>query len=359
MGGGATVVLKSVQKKFGDFVALDNIDLTIESGEFLTLLGPSGSGKTTTLMIIAGFEKASGGEVLVDSRNISDIPVYKRGLGMVFQHYSLFPHMNVYDNVAFPLRMRKFNKSAISEQVKSALELVELEDFGTRYPGQLSGGQQQRVALARALVFKPGVLLMDEPLGALDKNLRENMQLEIKRIQKKLGITVIFVTHDQEEALVMSDKIAVMSKGRIEQIGSPKDIYEYPVNKYVADFLGTSNFIDAVITDIQSEEYVLKTCFDNKLAVKMMGFKQTHQVGDAVVLSIRPEKISLHDREGFIQGSIAENIFTGNSIKYFVELENGQNVCVIGANNSNTQEYGVGQKVWLSWQQDDARILAS
>ena len=239
------VILEDLTKIFGNVVAVDEISLEVRRGEFITLLGPSGSGKTTILMMIAGFQIPTSGKIFIEDEMVIYQPPFKRNIGMVFQSYALFPHMTVFDNIAFPLRMRKFKEKEISKSVARVLNLVELSDYGARYPKQLSGGQQQRVALARAYVYNPPVLLMDEPLGALDKKLREQMQLEIKHFHESLGITVIYVTHDQGEALTMSDRIAVMNKGRIEQMGSPTDLYERPSNKFVADFIGETNLISA------------------------------------------------------------------------------------------------------------------
>jgi putative spermidine/putrescine transport system ATP-binding protein len=283
-------------KRFGEVRAVDNISLEVERGEFITLLGPSGSGKTTTLMVIAGFEIQDRGEILIDGKSIMFKPAYKRGIGMVFQNYSLFPHMTVEQNIGFPLRMRKVAKEERSNRIKQALELVRLPNYEKRFPRQLSGGQQQRIALARALVFNPYVLLMDEPLGALDKKLREHMQLEIKQITQSLDITVIYVTHDQSEAMTMSDRIAVMNEGRIEQIGSPKEIYDHPKNYFVADFIGESNFIQGEI-----RQYHGQTChFVSKSGVDFKAFSsQDKPVGKEAYLVIRPEKIS------FVEGGQA------------------------------------------------------
>jgi ABC-type Fe3+/spermidine/putrescine transport system ATPase subunit len=233
------VILENLTKIFGNVVAVEEIFLEVKRGEFITLLGPSGSGKTTILMMIAGFQIPTSGKIFIEEEMVIYQPPYKRNIGMVFQSYALFPHMTVFDNIAFPLRMRKVKEKEISKSVMRVLDLVELSEYGTRYPKQLSGGQQQRVALARAYVYNPPVLLMDEPLGALDKKLREQMQLEIKHFHESLGVTVIYVTHDQGEALTMSDRVAVMNKGRIEQVGSPTDLYERPSNKFVADFVGS------------------------------------------------------------------------------------------------------------------------
>ena len=240
---GAPVRLERLTKRYDDVVAVDDISLDIAAGEFVSLLGPSGSGKTTTLMMVAGFQDVTAGAITVGDREISRLPPHKRDIGVVFQHYALFPHMRVAENIGFPLRMRDVSKAESRRRVAEALRLVQLEDYGDRYPRQLSGGQQQRVALARAVVFEPGLALMDEPLGALDRQLREQMQFEIKRLQNTLGITVIYVTHDQEEALVMSDRIAVMNRGRVEQFAAPDELYNRPATAFVATFVGESNVI--------------------------------------------------------------------------------------------------------------------
>lgn len=241
--------LTDVSKIYGTVPALSKIDLTAEKGEFVTFLGPSGSGKTTTLMIIAGFEKATTGDVLIGGQSIAAMAPHERNIGIVFQNYGLFPHKTARENVYFPLQMRGQAKAQGTRKADEMLDLVGLKDLGDRYPKELSGGQQQRVALARALVFEPSLLLLDEPLGALDKNLREQMQIEIKRIQRALGVTTVFVTHDQSEAMSMSDRIVVFDKGRIEQAATPLDIYHRPQTKFVAGFVGESNLIDAVVTD--------------------------------------------------------------------------------------------------------------
>ncbi|MDT8718113.1 ABC transporter ATP-binding protein [Clostridium sp. 19966] len=297
------IELSNITKKFQNNVVLNNVNLHIKRNEFLTLLGPSGCGKTTTLNIIAGFENVDGGNVIFDGNTLNDVPPHKRQINTVFQKYALFTHMNVYENIAFGLRIKKLPQNEIDEKVKHMLKLVDLEGFEKRSTDSLSGGQQQRVAIARALVNEPKVLLLDEPLGALDLKLRKEMQLELKRIQKKLGITFIFVTHDQEEALTMSDTIVVMDKGTIQQIGTPEDVYNEPKNKFVARFIGESNIFDGIMTS----DY--NVTFENK-AFKCVdkGFLDNENI-DVV---IRPEDIKIIEPEkGMLKGEVISVIFKG------------------------------------------------
>lgn len=289
--------LTGVNKTFGDFTALDAINLDIEKGEFVTFLGPSGSGKTTTLMIIAGFEDATHGSITIEGQSLAGLAPQERNIGIVFQNYALFPHKTAAENVYFPLQMRGVKKGAGLKKAAEMLELVGLDGFAHRYPKELSGGQQQRVALARALVFEPDLLLLDEPLGALDKNLREQMQIEIKRIQKRLGVTTIFVTHDQTEAMSMSDRIVVFSDGQIEQAAAPLDIYHRPSTRFVADFIGESNIFDATVTDASR-------CVAESATIGTVTYAREGQVpvsnGDHVSLMLRPEhlKLSRTPKEG-------------------------------------------------------------
>ena len=253
------IELRQLTKRYGKETVVDGISTTIAAGEFFSMLGPSGSGKTTTLMMIAGFADVDGGQILVDGADIADVPPQRRGFGMVFQNYAIFPHLSVTDNVAFPLRARRLPSDEIGRRVREALELVRLERFADRYSRQLSGGQQQRVAIARAIVFQPSIVLMDEPLGALDKNLRFQMQVEIKEIQRRLGMTVIYVTHDQEEAMNMSDRIAIMNHGRIERVGRPAEIYENPTSNFIARFLGEANLVPGIVQSVDSDVATLRT----------------------------------------------------------------------------------------------------
>ena len=297
--------LRDVTKKFGEVTAVDRVSLEVRKGEFLTLLGPSGSGKTTTLNMIAGFEVPTSGTILLKDRDITTVAPNHRGIGMVFQNYALFPHMTVFDNIAFPLKMRKVPKEEINKKVRYVLDMVQLPGFEKRYPYQLSGGQQQRIALARALVFEPEILLMDEPLGALDKKLRDHMKLEIKHLQQSLEITVIYVTHDQEEALTMSDRIAIMNYGKIMQLDTPMGLYESPANLFVADFIGESNFLEGKVVDVNSNE----VCIETRQGIRVWAAKGSEVTkGQDASVAVRPEKISIFSDEESIL-VITESIF--------------------------------------------------
>jgi spermidine/putrescine ABC transporter ATP-binding subunit len=342
---GAQVEVLSLAKHFGSVKAVDDVTFSVEPGSFLTLLGPSGSGKTTTLNIIAGFESPTSGEVLLGSDSITSIPTYKRNIGMVFQNYALFPHMTVAQNIAYPLQMRRLNKAQIDQNVAEALQMVQLEGFGERYPKQLSGGQQQRVAISRALVFKPPLLLMDEPLGALDKKLREQMQIEIKRIQNQTGITVIYVTHDQEEALVMSDQIIILNNGRLQQIGSPKEIYDRPQNRFVADFIGETNLFDAEIRKENHHFMVELINLDTQFKAPM---DLALSPGKASI-SIRPEMLWLEDKtteRNGIAGQIEELIYVGESTKYIVAVLDKQ-VVIRQPRRTETGRFSKGDPVTI------------
>jgi len=315
---GAKVEVRSLVKLFGMVRAVDDLSFCAVPGSFVTLLGPSGSGKTTTLNIIAGFDDPTSGGVFLNDKLITNKPPNKRNIGMVFQNYALFPHMTAAENIAYPLMMRRLDKPLIRENVRKAMQLVQLAGYENRYPKQLSGGQQQRIALARALVFNPPLLLMDEPLGALDKKLREQMQIEIKRIQNQLSITVIYVTHDQEEALVMSDKIVILNHGRLQQIGGPLEVYERPRNHFVADFVGETNILQGEIWN-EMNQYFLK--LDHLDAVLGIPAEMDLTPG-RVSVSIRPEKLWLESYEtkkkGLI-GEIEELIYVGESTKYLIK----------------------------------------
>jgi spermidine/putrescine transport system ATP-binding protein len=314
------VQFKNINKNYKDVVAVKNFNLEIYEGEFLTLLGPSGCGKTTSLRILAGFEKPSKGEVYLEEQQINEIPSYKRPINMVFQNYALFPHMNIFDNVAYGLRQKKISEEEVKTEVEKFLSLVRLEGYEKRNIWQLSGGQQQRVALARALINKPKILLLDEPLAALDKKLRKEMQIELQNLQKNLNITFVLVTHDQEEALSMSDRICVMNEGNIIQVGSPNDLYDLPINKFVANFIGKSNFIKCEIKSIT--EKFIEVNSNNKLLnlnKNSLNFSQN----DKVIMSFRPEKLKINYESNLKNGlllkaKVLNKIFLGEYTEYYL-----------------------------------------
>lgn len=354
---GATIRLLNLVKTFEEVRAVDGVFLDVLSGEFLTLLGPSGSGKTTTLNLIAGFEIPTSGQILLGDEDVAAKPPHKRNLGMVFQNYALFPHMKVFENVAFPLRNRKVELKTIKKRVREVLSLVQLEGYEKRYPKQLSGGQQQRIALARSLIYQPQALLMDEPLGALDKKLREYMQIEIKRIQKETGITVIYVTHDQEEALNMSDRIAVMNLGKIEQIGSSREIYERPANRFVADFIGDANLIEGRITNCHSSGAAITV--SGNLQVEALNPLQK-SVGEAVHVVVRPERVRLlNEKTGAdnrFEGDVWEASYVGNMIRYIIDVEALDRITA-KENNRGQEIEPPGSKVRIGWNREDALIV--
>jgi spermidine/putrescine ABC transporter ATP-binding subunit len=359
IAGGAEVRLTALTKTFGPVVAVDDISATIGPGSFFTLLGPSGSGKTTTLMMVAGFVHPTRGEIFVDGAPVATLPPQRRDLGMVFQNYAVFPHLTVFENIAFPLQVRKVPAAEIRRRVGEMLELVRLRGYDERLPRQLSGGEQQRVALARAVVFRPRVLLMDEPLGALDKKLREHMQLELKQIQRHLHVTVIYVTHDQGEALTMSDRVAVMNRGRIEQVGSPAELYEGPANRFVADFLGESNFLEGV---------VVKPAEAGRYLVRARGGLEFRGVGaaplreaQAVTAAVRPEKIVVVGGpaadQNSCKGKVEEIIYAGDATRYRVGVGAAGILTVKTQNRVATRQYGPGEGVLLAWDPEDTRLF--
>jgi spermidine/putrescine transport system ATP-binding protein len=344
-------------------VAVSNVTLTIYDGEFFSLLGPSGCGKTTTLRMIAGLELPTSGSILIHGQEMADQPAYRRPVNTVFQRYALFPHMTVRDNVAFGLRMRKTPKAEVVEQVAEILRLVRLESMGDRRPGQLSGGQQQRVALARALVNRPEVLLLDEPLGALDLKLRQAMQEELKRIQQEVGITFIYVTHDQEEALVMSDRIAVMNEGVVLQVDKPYDLYEEPKTRFVADFIGETNFLNGVVTDNDAELTHVRLDSGNLAHVAHEG--RTLPVETKVTLAIRPEKIFLGtgtppDVQNVFAGKVKNIVYFGTDTYYDVLLANDMALTVRQQNEDYTGTAAsakAGDAVYVAWRSHNASLL--
>jgi len=358
-----SVELKGVTKRFGDVIAADNLNLEIERGEFFSLLGPSGCGKTTTLRLVAGFEQPTKGEILINNINVSNKRPYERNVNTVFQSYALFPHLTVAGNIRFGLERKKIPKDQMSKLVEEVLDLVQLKRMGDRFPHQLSGGQQQRVALARALVLRPEVLLLDEPLGALDLKLRKAMQIELKSLQERIGITFIYVTHDQEEALTMSDRIAVMERGRLAQVGTPEEIYERPRTRFVADFIGESNFFSGAITAIDENHLSLKT--EGGLTMTLPP-DQGLSVGRQVQFSVRPEKIGVHpqsatsDWENQFVGKIVNKIYLGDSSHYVIELSPQENITVFLKKERTGQQqlsFSVGDQVLVSWHRNDSVIL--
>ena len=352
---GASITMRGLTKRYGPVTAVDAIDLDARPGEFLTLLGPSGSGKTTTLNMVAGFVDVTEGELRIDDREMTNLPPYKRNIGMVFQHYALFPHMTVEENIEYPLRQRSVPKAERRTMVARALETVGLGDLGRRRPKELSGGQQQRVALARAMVYSPRVLLMDEPLGALDKKLRDSLQLEIKRIHAELGTTFVYVTHDQDEALVLSDRIAVFNDGRIEQIGTPTELYEHPDSLFVAQFLGESSLFHGIVHDGREVD-----ANGHRLAAS----RGEQPNGTPVAVVVRPERIRIEpdgprpDSNNAVPGRILQHIYFGNSRKVEVRLDDETTVLVresAGALSPGNAD----DRVWLTFHPSDAAILAT
>ena len=311
------VIIKNAVKKYGDFTAVNGISLNIEQGEFFTLLGPSGCGKTTLLRMIAGFNTVDGGEICFDEQVINNLPAHKRDIGMVFQNYAIFPHLNVADNVAYGLKARKVPKEQITPRVDEALRMVQIDQLKARQPNELSGGQQQRVALARAFVIEPGVLLMDEPLSNLDAKLRVQMRTTIKKLQRRLGITTIYVTHDQEEALAISDRIAVMKEGNIMQIGRPEEIYRKPANPFVANFIGVSNFVDCTVDGQDPKAASVKLHDGYSFQMPLRAPKSGE-----VILSARPEQLFFSEKG--IPGKVNLSVFLGDFIQYEVQLHTGQ-----------------------------------
>jgi spermidine/putrescine transport system ATP-binding protein len=365
--GVAAIELVGVEKEFTggghDVKAVERVDLRIAEGEFFSMLGPSGCGKTTTLRMIAGFEEPTSGQILLHGRDMVGVPPFKRDVNMVFQQYALFPHMDVFENVAFGLRRKKVDKGEIKRRVAETLALVELEGREKRKPRQLSGGQQQRVALARALVNRPRALLLDEPLGALDLKLRQAMQLELKRIQREVGITFVYVTHDQEEALTMSDRLVVMDAGRIEQLGSPRELYEHPATRFVANFIGTSNILTGRL-ERRGDIWALAGLGpDERVLVANPGHVQP---GEDVELAVRPEKIVLRTEQdppppdrSALRAKVDEVVYRGTSTQYRTVTDGGETIAVYRQNASATPGADVltGQVGWLEWPPEHSYVL--
>jgi spermidine/putrescine ABC transporter ATP-binding subunit len=358
---GGAIELGRLTKIYGSERVVDAFDARIAAGEFFSLLGPSGSGKTTTLMMVAGFAAIDEGELIVDGRDLSNVRPERRGFGMVFQNYAIFPHLDVFENVAFPLRARGLSKTRVTERVHWALDLVRLKHLGNRYSRQLSGGQQQRVAIARAIVFQPGIVLMDEPLGALDKNLRYDMQVEIKEIQQRLGMTVIYVTHDQEEAMNLSDRIAILNRGRIEQMGAPRDIYEHPANAFTARFLGEANLIPGTVIEVGAGEALFRLDCGGLLRTRPQDNVAT---GSRAQLFTRPEKLALSGAgEGAgigrnrLVGEVRRISFLGNMVRYVVDVGAGVSVTVDTPNLSDGYRPAMRDKVTVTWPVADSSIV--
>jgi len=349
----------NLTKTFGDVIAVYKATLNIEKGEFFTLLGPSGCGKTTTLRMIAGFYTPDEGEIYFDDKLMNNVPPHMRNTGMVFQNYALWPHMTVFDNIAYGLKIRRLSKEEIKKRVAWALKLVKLEGLENRLPSHLSGGQQQRVALARALVIEPDVLLLDEPLSNLDAKLRIATRSEIKKIQKKLGITTIYVTHDQEEALAISDRIAVMNQGKIEQVGTPREIYEQPKNEFIADFIGVTNFLKGVVSQIKENTVTVE--LSNNIMIEAFKPKEVLKEGDTVVCAIRPEAITIehvHESKAInsIIGKVELSTYLGKTVRYEVDV-NGEVLIVEDVNPLKRKLFKEGEKVLLIFPPETVRIF--
>ncbi|AMX94280.1 ABC transporter ATP-binding protein [Mesorhizobium sp. M7A.F.Ca.US.014.04.1.1] len=360
--GPVHVEFRGVSKRYGQTVqAVRQLDLEIMRGEFLTLLGPSGSGKTTALMMLAGFEDTTEGEILIDGQRIDNVPANRRGIGMVFQNYALFPHMTVAENLAFPLEVRKLGREEVTQRVRNVLDMVQLPEFGNRRPAQLSGGQQQRVAVARALIFEPNLVLMDEPLGALDKQLREQMQFEIKEIHARLGVTFVYVTHDQTEALTMSDRIAVFSAGRIEQLSTPRELYERPTGSFVASFIGENNRMSGTVLAGGENGGVAVHLDDGDLVLNAISPGATPPTGARVTLSIRPERMSLlHEGStalNVIAATVVQSVYVGDHIRLVAVTAGGLKFIVKLAASSSRSELNAGEAVRLGCGREDCLAL--
>ena len=356
----AFVEFERVQKSYdGETLVVKDLNLSMPKGEFLTMLGPSGSGKTTCLMMLAGFETATHGAIRLGGQSINDIPPHKRGIGMVFQNYALFPHMTIAENLSFPLEVRKMGKSEREEKVKRALEMVEMGAFGGRRPAQLSGGQQQRVALARALVFEPELVLMDEPLGALDKQLREKMQFEITDLAHNLGITVVYVTHDQTEALTMSDRVAVFDDGRIQQLAPPDELYEEPQNAFVAQFIGENNTMEGTVKSISGDTCVITLDDGSEIDARPVNVAA---VGDRTKVSIRPERVEfnkdrLHADAHTLKAKVKEFIYMGDIFRFRLSVAGNDEFIVKTRNAPDAVRLDPGSEIEIGWLAQDCHAL--
>jgi putative spermidine/putrescine transport system ATP-binding protein len=355
---GAAVRFEHVQKSYdGVVLVVKDLNLDIAPGEFVTMLGPSGSGKTTCLMMLAGFEPATHGEIYLNDKPINNVPPRKRGIGMVFQNYALFPHMSVAENLAFPLEIRKMGKTERDEKVKRALDMVELGEFGNRRPTQLSGGQQQRVAVARALVFDPDLVLMDEPLGALDKQLREQMQYEIKHIHENLGVSVVYVTHDQTEALTMSDRVAVFQDGVIQQLSTPDALYESPQNSFVAQFIGENNKLSGTVTEVNGDQCLLTIDDGTRILAEAVNIGAP---GSRSTLSLRPERVELspaEDRDNRVEGVVREVLYLGDHLRIVMSVAGNDEFIIKVPNGGRKRAPEEGQRYMIGWSASDGKAL--
>ena len=348
------ISVRGLSHRYGTFTALDALDLDVKRGEFVTLLGPSGSGKSTLLNLISGMTEASEGTIAIDGRDATHLPTNQRGLGMVFQNYALMPHMTVFENIAFPLQVRKVPKPEIETRVREVLKLIQLEHVADRKPKQLSGGQQQRISLARCIVYRPSIILMDEPLGALDKKLREDMQLEIKRLHAELGVTMIYVTHDQEEALAMSDRIVLMRKGRVEQQGAPEEMYFRPDTLFTADFLGSSNLFQG---ELDAAAGLLVTP-QGRLPLPLT--RDGAPASGQAVLMLRPESLHLvapSEATGGLTGTVADSTVLGSFVRHFINLPGGKRAIAQEPSSLANSRPARGTEVGLSWKPETSRLL--
>ncbi len=358
----AHVRFRGVTKRYGDTVlAVEGLDLEILRGEFLTLLGPSGSGKTTALMMLAGFEDPTEGEILVDGKRIDRIPANRRGIGMVFQNYALFPHMTIAENLAFPLQVRKLGKDAIARRVRSVLDMVQLPGLDNRRPDQLSGGQQQRVAVARALIFEPKLVLMDEPLGALDKQLREQMQFEIKDIHARLGVTFVYVTHDQTEALTMSDRIAVFNAGRVQQLSAPNELYERPQTSFVASFIGENNRMPGTVASASAGGDLAVTLANAGGTLRAVSPGRVLAQGAPVMLSVRPERVMLVSAgagmANELPATVVQSVYVGDHIRLVARAAGGIDFVIKLVNTPSLPALSPGAAIRLGWRSEDCLAL--
>lgn len=355
----AEIELKNVMKSYGKVLAVNDCSLSIQKGEFLALLGPSGCGKTTLLRLIAGYEQASTGDIIIRDKRVNHLPANRRNIGMVFQNYALFPHMSVNQNVAFGLRMRGTPKEDIKKKVKKALEMTRCQELAHRYPSQLSGGQQQRIALARALVIEPDVLALDEPLGALDKKLREELQVELRNLHQSIKTTTIFVTHDQEEALALADRIVVMRNGIFEQIGAPKEIYQAPKSKFVADFIGTSNFFEGSVNFIRDGMVGIRIGESTIVANALQC-----DVNQNVAMTVRPEKIVISEEQvdapNSFRTTIENVIYLGSSTHYYLSIPGQQkHIVAFTQNTQGKRIFNAKDCAFVSWQTEDTQVLTN